>query len=112
MNRRLFVVAAVVALMTASAHAADGSRQQDTAAATVPQAERPLALHALFAHAPGVVQHVNGMLITGPTHSDVIVARIDTDGSLVKACVDNEEAARRFLTAPIQNVEGRKVKDQ
>ena len=55
---------------------------------------------------------MNGMTITGPTHSDVIVARIDTDGSLVKACVDNEEAARRFFAAPIQNVEGRKAKEQ
>ena len=110
MNRRLFAVAAVVAVMTASAYAADGSRKQDEAA--VPQAEHALALHELFTHAPGVVQHVNGMTITGPTHSDVIVARIDTDGSLVKACVDNEEAARRFFAAPIQNVEGRKAKEQ
>lgn len=110
MNRRLFAVAAVVAVFTASAYAADGARTQDADA--VPQAERPLALHELFAHAPGVVQHVNGMIITGPTHADVIVARIDTDGKLVKACVDNEAAARRFLNAPIENVEGRKAKEQ
>lgn len=110
MNRRLFAVAVLVAVMTASAHAADAARQQDTT--TLPQAERQLALHSLFVRAPGVVQHVNGMLITGPTHADVIVARIDTDGTLVKACVDNEEAARRFLNAPIAKIEGRKAKEQ
>ena len=110
MNRRLFSVAVLIVVVTASAHAADAARQQNTDA--LPQTQRTISLHELFAHAPGVVQHVNGMLITGPTHSDVIVARIDTDGSLVKACVDNEEAARRFFTAPIQNVEGRKAKEQ
>lgn len=111
MNRRLFAVAALVALMTASAHAADGARKQDTAA--LPQAERPLALHALFTHAPGVIaEGPHGMIVTGPTHADVILARIDTDGKLVKVCVDNEAAARRFLDAPISAVEGRKVKEQ
>ncbi|HEX6095713.1 MAG TPA: hypothetical protein VF432_05250 [Thermoanaerobaculia bacterium] len=110
MNRRLFTVAAVVAVMTASAYGAEGGRQQDAAA--LPQAERPLQLRALFQHAPGVVQHANGMLVSGPTHADVILARIDTDGKLVKVCVDNEEAARRFLNAPIEKVEGRKAKEK
>ncbi|HET8774609.1 MAG TPA: hypothetical protein VFP80_12475 [Thermoanaerobaculia bacterium] len=110
MNRRLFAVAALAALTTASMHAADGSRKQDAA---LPQAGRPLALHALFAHAPGVIaEGPHGMIVTGPTHADVILARIDTDGKLVKVCVDNEAAARRFLDAPIAAVEGRKAKDQ
>jgi hypothetical protein len=110
MNRRLFAVAALVALMTASAHAADGARKQDAA---LPQAERPLALRALFAHAPGVIaEGAHGMIITGPTHADVILARIDTDGKLVKVCVDNEAAARRFLDAPIAAIQGRRAKEQ
>ena len=110
MNRRLFAVATVVATMAVSAHAAEGARQQDTIA--VPQAQRPLALHALFAHAPGVVHAANGMIVSGPTHTDVILARIDSDGKLVKVCVDNEAAARRFLNAPIASVDGRKAKEQ
>jgi hypothetical protein len=111
MNRRLFAVAAVAAVMTASAYGAGAGKQQDTAA--LPQPERQLQLHALFAHAPGVVQNANGMIVSGPTHADVILARIDTDGKLVKVCVDNEAAARRFLNAPIEKLDGgRKVKEQ
>ena len=112
MNRRLFAVAAVAAVMTVSAHGAGAGKQQDTAA--LPQPERQLQLHALFAHAPGVEQqHANGMIVSGPTHADVILARIDTDGKLVKVCVDNEEAARRFLNAPVEKLDGgRKAKEQ
>lgn len=113
MNRRLFAVAAVAAVMTASAHGAGAGKQQDTAALPQPQPRRQLQLHALFAHAPGVQQDASGMIVSGPTHADVILARIDTDGKLVKVCVDNEEAARRFLNAPIEKLDGgRKVKEQ
>jgi hypothetical protein len=110
MNRRLFAVAAVVAVMTASAQGAGAARQQDPTA--LPQPEHKLELHALFTHAPGVVQDANGMIVSGPTHADVILARIDTDGKLVKVCVDNEAAARRFLDAPIEKIDGRKAKEQ
>jgi hypothetical protein len=115
MNRRLFAVAVVVALMTASAHAVDGARKQDAALAPAP-AERPLSLHALFDRAPCVTtqdttQDANG-ITTGPSGVNVIVARIDTDGKLVKACVDNEADARRFLEAPIEKVQNGRAKEQ
>ena len=109
MNRRLFAVAVVAALMTASTHAADGVRKQDAA---LPQAERPLSLRALFAHAPGVIIENENGIMTGPSQVDVILARIDADGKLVKVCVDNEEAARRFLEAPIAKIEGRRAKEK
>jgi hypothetical protein len=114
MNRRLFAVAALAAVMTASAHGAGAGKQQDPAALPQPQPGRQLQLHALFAHAPGVEQqHENGMIVSGPTHADVILARIDTDGKLVKVCVDSEEAARRFLNAPVEKLDGgRKAKEQ
>lgn len=111
MNRRLFAVAVVVALMTASAHAADGARKQDAALTPAP-AERPLSLHALFDRAPGVTTQDTNGITTGPSGVNVIVARIDTDGKLVKACVDNEAAARRFLEAPIENVQNGRAKEQ
>jgi len=108
MNRRRLAVAAVVALMTASAHAGNPARRQETA---VPKAERPLEIRALFERAPGVISETANGITAGPSQVDVIVARIGTDGKLVKACVDSEAAARRFLEAPIVQVEGRKAKE-
>jgi len=101
MKRRLFVVAAVVALMTASAHAGEPAREK---------VER-LSLREIFDRAPGVIREDANGIIAGPFQVDVIVARIDTDGKLVKACVDSEDAARRFLEAPIENVDGRRAKE-
>jgi hypothetical protein len=108
MNRRRLAVAVVVAIMTASAHAGDPARNQEIA---LPQAERPLRIRALFERAPGVISENANGITAGPSQVDVIVARIGTDGKLVKACVDSEAAARRFLEAPIEKVEGRKAKE-
>ena len=106
MNRRTLVVVAVVALMTASAHAADPARAKELA---LPQTET--SLRALFDRAPGVIVENENGLTAGPSAVGVIVARIDTDGNLVKACVDTEAAARRFLEAPIERVDGRRAKE-
>ncbi len=110
MNRRTLAVVAVAALMTASAHAADPARSHP-AALPVPE-ERALDLRALFDQAPGVISNDANGITAGPMQVDVIVARIDADGKLVKACVDTEAAARRFLTSPIEKVEGRGAKEQ
>lgn len=107
MNRRTLVVVAAVAIMSASAHANDSARE-----AALPLAEKPLELRAMFDHAPGVITENENGITAGPMQVDVIVARIDSDGTLVKACVDSEAAARRFLDAPIEKVEGRKAKEQ
>lgn len=109
MNRRTFAVAAVVAALTASAHAGDPARTKEVPLPIAP--ERPLELRALFDHAPGVITETGNGVMTGPAQADVIVARIGTDGKLVKACVDSEAAARRFLETPIEKVEARKVKE-
>ena len=109
MNRRTLVVAVLVALATASAHAADAAHAREIA---LPQAERPMALQALFDRAPGVVTEDANGIMTGPLQVDVIIARIDADGKLVKACVDSEAAARRFLEAPIEKLDGHKAKEQ
>jgi hypothetical protein len=110
MNRRTLVVVAVVAVMTASAHAGDPARAREVA---LPQAEqRPLELHEIFAMAPGVITETGNGIVSGPMQADVIVARIGSDGKLVRACVNTEEAARRFLDAPIEKVEGGRAKEQ
>jgi hypothetical protein len=100
MKRRI-VVAAVVALMTAPAQAVEATRAQD---------ERP-SLREMFDRAPGVIREDANGITAGPMQVDVIVARIDTDGKLVKACVNSEEAARRFLEAPIEKIDGRRAKE-
>ena len=110
MNRRTLVAAVVVALTTASTHAADRHRNQETE--PLPQAERRLELRALFNRAPGVISENANGISTGPFQVDVIVARIDSDGKLVKACVDSEESARRFLQAPIGRVAGSRAQEK
>lgn len=46
----------------------------------------------------------------GPT--EVVVVRIGTDGKPVLACVDTEEAARRFFDAPVEKLPTRKAQEQ
>jgi hypothetical protein len=43
---------------------------------------------------------------------EVVLARIDTDGKIVMSCVDTEEAAKRFLAAPVEKLVSRKAKEQ
>jgi hypothetical protein len=100
MKRRI-VVAAVVALMTASAYAGEGARTKTSACRCA----------SFFDRAPGVIREDANDITAGPMQVDVIVARIDTDGKLVKACVDSEEAARRFFEAPIETIDGRRAKE-
>jgi hypothetical protein len=96
--------------MTASAHAAERHRTQQTE--PLPQTERRFALRALFDRAPGVISEGPDGITVGPLAVNVIVARIDKDGKLVKACVDNEESARRFLEAPVGRVAGSRAQEK
>ena len=107
MIRRTLVVAAVAALMAASAHAADAARLMEIA---LPHAERPLALKALFERAPGVITEDANGLTAGPSQVGVLLLRVDGDGHSVHACVDTEASARRFLEAPVEKIDTRKAK--
>lgn len=108
MTRRMLAVAAVLALMTASAYAADPARTREIA---LPLDERPLELRALFDRSPGVISEGPDGITVGAFAVNVLVARIDTDGNLISACVDNEASARRFLEAPIEKVETPQAKE-
>lgn len=110
MNRRTLFVFAVAALMTASAHAADPARSGQAALPMLE--ERALDLRALFDRAPGVISNDANGITVGAFAVDVIVARVDTDGKLVTACVATEEAAKRFLTTPVEKLDGRGAKEQ
>ena len=94
---RRFAAAAVLTLSAVSAGARDVT--------VPPRAEQRLELRELFARAPGVVtENENGLTVDGFAF-EVVIARIDADGKLVKACVDTEEAARLFFEKPVLNKE-------
>lgn len=109
MFRRTLLVAALAALTTASAHAGERHRNRETD--PLPQTERRLELRALFDRAPGVISEGRNGIAVGPIAVNVIVARIDKDGKLVKACVDSEEAARRFLETPAGKIDDVRAKE-
>lgn len=94
MIRRTFAVA-VAAVLTVSAAAAERDPR--------------LNLRAMFEDAPGVADDAAA---EAPLTMELIVARIDADGKLIKACVDSEAAARRFFDAPLETLENRKAKTQ
>ena len=97
MSPRRFAAAAVLTLSAVSAGARD--------VIVPPRAEQRLELRELFARAPGVVtENENGLTVDGFA-VEVVIARIDADGKLVKACVDTEEAARLFFEKPVLNKE-------
>lgn len=99
MSRRWFAVSAVLLLTALSAQAADPARSSDAA---LPLDEH--ALKAMFDLAPGVIVADGGGVTVSAFAVEVVVARIGEDGRLIKACVHSEEAARKFLTAPIEKV--------
>lgn len=109
MERRTLLAAVVAAFFAVTAYASEPAPKRDPESS---RPERVLSLRALFDRAPGVVTEDANGLTAGSTSVDVIVARIDTDGKLVKACVNSEEAARRFLEAPVEKVDGRRNREQ
>lgn len=113
----LFVAAVALVVAFAGApfvHAADAAI--DPAATTVEAAPLPaptLTLKALFATPASeeVIDVMDGVAV-GMGATEVLVARLNTDGSVVTACVDSEEAARKFLQAPLEKLATKKAKDQ
>lgn len=67
----------------------------------IPRARIDLA--GVFATPSAPVTTDLGVRATLPV-LEVIVARIGSDGRVVMACVDSEEAARRFLDAPVERL--------
>ena len=57
-------------------------------------------LHSIFAHAdrePQVTRSANGMEMIDAPNTEVVLLRINSDGSAERACVNSEKAAREFL---------------
>ena len=113
MARSIYAVAAAVALATAPFVEAAEHVTVQPAAVEVALPSPSGTLKALFA-APvtnEVIPTTDGVAV-GVEGMEVLLARIDTDGRVVTACVDSEKAARAFLYSPIEKVAKKKAKEQ
>jgi hypothetical protein len=101
MSRRRFAAAVVLTLSALTAGAQDAPHGQARA-----EARAPFDLRSLFALSPGVISDDENGIMVRAFSVEVVVAQITPDGKLIKACVNSEEAARRFLDKPVaQNAE-------
>jgi hypothetical protein len=112
MARSIYSFVAAAALATAPlAHAAELVITEPAAEVALPSPTRTLA--ALFATpaTEEVIDTLDGDAV-GMDAMEVVLARIDSDGRVVTACVDSEKAARAFLDSPIEKVATKKAKEQ
>ena len=73
---------------------------QDVANAAKAAASAPITLSAIFAEVADnleVMTGPHGFVITKVTMPDVVVMRMEADGTRTSACVNSERAARAFL---------------
>ena len=134
MSKRVSVLVAVTALAVSSmaygaGRTSDRARKQEkaqheTTAQATPQpdaaaksaeatATAPVTLEATFAvgaDAKSIETEDGVSAAVGPI--EVVVARIGPDGKPVMACVDDLEAARRFLKAPSEQQAPKQAKEQ
>ena len=118
MVRSMYLFVAAVALATAPFVQAAEAAVADRAVAEAVQVEAALpaptiTLKALFKtlEQEEVIDAIDGVAV-GMGAMEVVVARIDTDGRVVTACVDSERAARAFLDSPIEKVAKKQAKEQ
>jgi hypothetical protein len=114
-SRYLFVAAVAFNIALAGAPNVQAAEPvvSESAAVEVALPSPTVTLKALFARpeAEEIIDTIDGVAV-GMGAMEVIVARIDTDGSVITACVDSEEAAREFLDSPIEKVATKKAKEQ
>jgi hypothetical protein len=112
MSRRFYVIPAVLALAAAPlAHASDQTATRVSVRESIVRFAPRVELTELFARiAQGgtAVESENGVSAPMVT-SEVLVARLSSDGKPIVICVDNEESARRFLDSSLSDAQrGRK----
>lgn len=111
----VFAADAVKASNNSTVKDRDPACAEETAAAVEGAATeaRTAALAAVFAVTTEeeVIETLDG-IASGMGALEVVVARIDTDGNIVFSCVDNEHAAERFLTRPIDKLATKEEKEQ
>ena len=106
MSRRIFAAMAILALAAPLAFASDAVDR------TCVRVDTPLRfnLAAMFDHATEEpVETGAGVSMPGPL--ELLVVRLGEDGKPVAVCVDNEEAAQKFLDAPAERIQSKKAKE-
>lgn len=103
MYRTLFA-AAVLVLTALTASAADPARSRGAALPTE-ETPRHYDLRSLFEQAPGVIETDGDGVTVSAFAFEVVVARFGPNGEMIKACVDNEHDAQKFLTAPFEKIQ-------
>jgi type IV secretory pathway VirJ component len=115
MSRRFFVVPAVLALAVSPlAHASDQAAPRISARESIARFAPRIELAELFARiadAGAAVDTEDGVSLP-MSSTEVLVARLNTDGKAIMACVDNEESARRFLDASMERVMRGRTQEQ
>lgn len=105
MSRRMFVIPAVLALAASPlAHASDQAATRISARESIARFAPRIELAELFARisdAAAPVETEDGVSLQASS-SEVLVARLNTDGKPFMVCVDNEESAHRFLDASLE----------
>ncbi len=87
----VFILVASFAMQAALATAAD-------------EGPRTIVTRSAAEDEPPVVVRDRGMVIAPHVSREIVVARVGADGKIVLGCVDSDEAAKRFLTAPRERV--------
>jgi hypothetical protein len=111
MSRGRYLAIAVMtmaaALTARSEEASDHACTRDA----LPRISAPARLAEMFAGRDASVQTPDGV-ISRDGATEVVMARIGADGKPVMACVDNEQAARRFLALPVTVLRHSAAQDQ
>ena len=102
--KRIIIAAVIVSFVTIGAYPASKSKTKTKKVTAVSnsasQTTSPVPLTALFPAAQQEETMAAGGMVTmdAPNH-EVVMVRINDDGTRSHACVNNEAAARKFLSA-------------
>lgn len=108
MSRRTLAAMAILALAAPLAFASDAVDRICVRTADAPLRFELDAMFEPVADEPVDTGHA--VFTTGPL--ELLVVRLGEDGKPVAVCVDNPEAAQKFLDAPIERVQSRQAKEQ
>jgi hypothetical protein len=102
-RRKSFSVAATLLLATQIATAGIATADDRTVSATFladVAAVTPVPSLMLWDRVAAMIEGEGGMIVVEPATAEVVVARIESDGTKVIGCVDNAAAANAFLNTP------------
>ncbi|HYK05039.1 MAG TPA: hypothetical protein VE974_25030 [Thermoanaerobaculia bacterium] len=115
MSRRMFVIPAVLALAASPlALASDQFATRVSARESIARFAPRIELTELFTRIAeaGLPVNTDDGVSLAMSSTEVLVARLNTDGKPVMVCVDNEESARRFLDASMERVMRGRTQEQ